>query len=60
MVRCACTGEGQGRAGTMTFQGEEYSFSLLDLPTILESYKTYNDVDLVKSNDIGQVIFHKC
>ncbi|KAK9802969.1 hypothetical protein WJX73_001077 [Symbiochloris irregularis] len=40
----------------MTFEGTEYAFTLLDLPTILETYKTYNDSDLVKSNDIGQVI----
>ena len=39
----------------MTFEGHEYAFALLDLPTILETYKTYNDSDLVKSNDIGQV-----
>ena len=32
--------------------------SLLDLPTVVESYKSYNDVDLVKSNDVGQVQLH--
>ena len=29
--------------------------ALLDLPCMVESYKTYDDVHLVKSNDIGQV-----
>lgn len=32
--------------------------ALLDLPCVVESYKTYDDVHLVKSNDIGQV--HSC
>lgn len=26
-----------------------------NLPTLVESYKTYDDVHIVKSNDIGQV-----
>jgi TATA-binding protein-associated factor Taf7 len=26
-----------------------------DLPTIVESFKTYDDINLVKTTDIGQV-----
>ena len=47
--------DGQGRYGNLVFQGEHHAFTLLDLPTVLESYKTYNDVDLIKTADIGQV-----
>lgn len=35
--------------------GEAFPAHVLNLPTIVESYKTYDDIHLVKSNDIGQV-----
>lgn len=41
--------------GFFTISGEEYPCQLLNLPGVVESYKTYNDVNLVKSSDIGQV-----
>lgn len=27
----------------------------MDLPTVVESYKTYDDTNLIKTADIGQV-----
>ena len=35
--------------------GDEFSAALRDLPTIVETYKTYDDVNMVKCTDIGQV-----
>ncbi len=32
-----------------------YPVKLLNLPTVVEAYKTYDDINLVKINDIGQV-----
>ncbi len=34
---------------------DSFPLSLQDLPTIVESYKTYDDINLVKSANIGQV-----
>ena len=34
---------------------QSFPASLLDLPTVVESYKTYDDSFLVKAADIGQV-----
>ena len=34
---------------------DEFPVRLLDLPTIVETYKTYDDTHLVKCTDIGQV-----
>ena len=34
---------------------QRFPASLLDLPTVVESYKTYDDSFLVKTADIGQV-----
>ena len=34
---------------------QRFPASLLDLPTVVESYKTYDDSFLVKAADIGQV-----
>lgn len=34
---------------------EEFPASLLDLPAVVESFKTYDDCALVKTADIGQV-----
>jgi TATA-binding protein-associated factor Taf7 len=35
--------------------GQPYPVKVLDLPTIVESYKTYDDINLVKTGDVGQV-----
>jgi transcription initiation factor TFIID subunit 7 len=35
---------------------EQFPASLLDLPAVVESYKTYDDNSLVKTADIGQMI----
>ena len=45
-----------GRSGTFQIGNEKFSASLLDLPTVVESYKTYDDNVLIKTADIGQVI----
>jgi hypothetical protein len=37
-------------------QGERFFALVQDLPCVVEAWKTYNDADLVKSGDIGQVI----
>ncbi|CAL5227697.1 g10705 [Coccomyxa viridis] len=48
--------DGEGRKGTFSFDETSFRASLKDLPTIVECYKTYDDVNLVKTGDIGQVI----
>ena len=45
-----------GRSGTFVIGDERFPASLLDLPCVVESYKTYDDCALVKTSDIGQVI----
>ncbi|KAL8511662.1 hypothetical protein ACS0TY_018175 [Phlomoides rotata] len=45
-----------GRTGTFVIGNDRFSASLLDLPTVVESYKTYDDNVLIKSADIGQMI----
>ncbi|EEC71182.1 hypothetical protein OsI_03065 [Oryza sativa Indica Group] len=45
-----------GRSGTFMIGNESFPASLLDLPTVMESYKTYNDSVLIKTADIGQMI----
>ena len=49
--------DGEGRKGTFTFDDIVLPASLKDLPTIVESYKTYDDINLVKTGDIGQVTY---
>eukprot|EP00873_Tetraselmis_striata_P019979 jgi/Tetstr1/440243/TSEL_028594.t1 len=44
------------REGVFKIGGDEFPCQLLDLPTVIETYKTYNDANLVKSADIGQVV----
>lgn len=50
----------EGQPGTLKVGGDEFAAHLLDMPTIVETYKTYDDVHLVKSNDIGQVCRGGC
>ncbi|KAL4308406.1 hypothetical protein GQ457_01G048680 [Hibiscus cannabinus] len=45
-----------GRTGTFVIGNERFPASLLDLPCVVESYKTYDDNALVKTADIGQMI----
>lgn len=45
-----------GRSGTFLIGNDEFPVSLLDLPCVVESYKTYDDSVLIKTADIGQVI----
>lgn len=44
-----------GREGELQVRGQTYKVHVLDLPTVVESYKTYDDENLVKTGDIGQV-----
>ncbi|GLJ55164.1 hypothetical protein SUGI_1184000 [Cryptomeria japonica] len=45
-----------GRTGTFIVGNQKLSVSLLDLPCILESYKSYDDSVLIKTADISQMI----
>ncbi|KAK1426335.1 hypothetical protein QVD17_15006 [Tagetes erecta] len=45
-----------GRNGTFVIGDDHFPASLLDLPCIEESYKTYDDGVLLKTADIGQMI----
>ncbi|KAG2390011.1 Transcription initiation factor TFIID subunit 7 TBP-associated factor [Vigna angularis] len=45
-----------GRSGTFMIGNEHFPASLLDLPCVVESYKTYDDNSLIKTADIGQMI----
>ncbi|KAK7293586.1 hypothetical protein RJT34_16454 [Clitoria ternatea] len=45
-----------GRSGTFVIGNEHFPASLLDLPCVVESYKTYDDSSLIKTADIGQMI----
>ncbi|MED6199740.1 hypothetical protein PIB30_078791 [Stylosanthes scabra] len=42
------------RSGTFVIGNEHFPASLLDLPCVVESYKTYDDNSLIKAADIGQ------
>lgn len=42
-------------AGTFSFGGRQWPVTVLNLPSVVESYKTLDDVNLVKTTDIGQV-----
>lgn len=52
-VTILCTGD--GRSGTFVIGNDHFPVSLLELPCVVESYKTYDDSSLVKTADIGQV-----
>ncbi|XP_061369182.1 transcription initiation factor TFIID subunit 7-like [Gastrolobium bilobum] len=45
-----------GRSGTFVIGNDHLSASLLDLPCVVESCKTYDDSSLVKTADIGQMV----
>ncbi|KAK9842717.1 hypothetical protein WJX74_001301 [Apatococcus lobatus] len=44
------------RQGTFKLGGDSYDVELQDLPTVVECYKSYDDIHLVKCMDIGQVL----
>ena len=45
-----------GRTGTLKVGSDVFPAKLLDLPTKVESWKTLDDMNMVKAEDIGQVI----
>ncbi|XVF04541.1 hypothetical protein REPUB_Repub05bG0092600 [Reevesia pubescens] len=45
-----------GRTGTFVIGNDRFPVSLLDLPCVVESFKTYDDSALVKTADVGQMI----
>eukprot|EP00877_Chromochloris_zofingiensis_P007022 jgi/Chrzof1/2573/Cz11g20240.t1 len=48
--------EHSDRHGELVVEGVRYPVTLQDLPTVVESYKTLDDTNLVKTADIGQVL----
>ncbi|KAG0613015.1 hypothetical protein M758_6G069900 [Ceratodon purpureus] len=44
------------RSGMFTIGQDKFPASLVDMPCVLESYKTYDDNVLIKTADIGQMI----
>jgi hypothetical protein len=44
-----------GKSGTFVIGNDHFPASLLDLPCVVESYKTYDDSVLIKTADVGQV-----
>uniref|UniRef100_A0A0D6R8J1 TAFII55 protein conserved region domain-containing protein n=1 Tax=Araucaria cunninghamii TaxID=56994 RepID=A0A0D6R8J1_ARACU len=45
-----------GRSGTFVIGNHRFPATLLDLPGIVESYKSYDDSALIKTADVGQMI----
>ena len=45
---------GDPRQGTFKVGDDEFPVFVRDLPTIVETYKTYDDMHLVKCTDVGQ------
>lgn len=46
--------------GKLIVDGVTYLVTVQSLPTVVESYKTYDDINLVKTADIGQVRLTAC
>ncbi|PNH08615.1 hypothetical protein TSOC_004813, partial [Tetrabaena socialis] len=42
--------------GVLSVEGISYPVRLLSLPTVVEAYKTYDEINMVKINDIGQLL----
>lgn len=42
--------------GKLLFKGKEYPLSVLNLPCVTETYKTFDDINYVKVTDVGQVL----
>ena len=45
-----------GRTGELRIGADTFPAKLLDLPTKVETWKSLDDVNLVKSADIGQIV----
>ncbi|CAM6124534.1 unnamed protein product [Calypogeia fissa] len=45
-----------GRTGNFVIGSDTLPAALLDLPCVVESYKTYDDNVLIKTADVGQII----
>ncbi|KAL7719897.1 TAFII55 protein conserved region domain-containing protein [Entamoeba marina] len=45
-----------GCSGTCVFNDKQYSATLVTLPCVVETHKSYDDVALFKTGDIGQAI----
>lgn len=43
------------RRGVLKVGDAEYPVLAQQLPTVVESYKTYDEINLVKATDVGQV-----
>ena len=50
------TPAGEARVGAFTIAGERYPVFLLDSPSIIEAYSSLDDVNLVKTADVGQIL----
>lgn len=48
--------EKSGVNGILRFQGREYQLTVLNLPSVTECYKSYDDINFVKTDDVGQVL----
>ena len=52
-----------GRRGQLLFEGRTYRVDLLDLPTVVESYKTLDDANLLKTGGRGTrtlyLVYHR-
>ena len=55
-----CADAAKPREGRFVIGGESYPLLLLRLPCVVESFKTYDDINLVKSADIGEVCLLQC
>ena len=55
-----CADAAKPREGRFVIGGESYPLSLLRLPCVVESFKTYDDINLVKSADVGEVCPLQC
>eukprot|EP00890_Picochlorum_soloecismus_P005545 jgi/Picsp_1/5992/NSC_03347-R1_tbp-associated factor 7 len=55
VILLAFTAE-SGINGTISFEGVKYQLTVLNLPAVTECYKSYDDVNLVKSGDVGQIL----
>lgn len=54
-VLCCAVAVTNPRQGTFKLGADSYNVELQDLPTVVECYKSYDDIHLVKCLDIGQV-----
>ncbi|PKA63015.1 hypothetical protein AXF42_Ash007811 [Apostasia shenzhenica] len=45
-----------GRTSSFAIGNDRFPANLLDLPTTVKSYKTYDDAVLIRTNDVGRII----